>query len=127
MPRRPLPWFRFYVEALHDPKLRRMTPARRWVWVAVLAAARKSCEPGVLLVSESEPMDAADLADLAGMPVRDVRLALDQMERSGMIHRNGEAWHVTHWHDRQFESDDVTGRTRRHRGIEPDPLPFDDL
>ena len=116
MPRPRRPWFRFYVEALHDPKLRRMTPARRWAWVAVLAAARSSCRPGVLLVSERQPMDDHDIADLAAMPVREVRKALEAMEAAGMIHRGeGGAWHVSRWADRQFESDDITERTRKHR------------
>lgn len=113
------PWFRFYVEALHDPKLRRMPPAHRWVWVAVLAAARASCVPGDVLVSEKQPMTSHDLADFASVPVREVNKALAAFEAAGMVTREDAGhWRVTHWHDRQYESDDVTERTRKHRSRE---------
>lgn len=117
MPPKPRPWFRFYVEAFHDPKLRRLTAAQRWLWVAILGAARKSCRPGYLLVSESQPMDQHDLADLAAMQLRDVRRALPLFEQSGMIEQDPDsgAWRVTRWSERQYESDDVTKRTRKHR------------
>lgn len=114
------PWFRFYVEALSDRKLRRLTPAQRWLWVAVLGAARQSCIPGLLLVSEREPMDAADLADIAAMTVKEVAAALPRFEAAGMIHLDDGlgCWAVTAWHERQFESDDVTARTTKHRSKE---------
>lgn len=116
MPRPVRPWFRFYTEAVHDPKLRRMTPTQRWVWVAVLAAARQSHTPGVLLVSETQPMDAHDLADFAAVPVREVRKAIEGMEAAGMLAvDDAGAWRVTKWNDRQFETDNTTERTRKHR------------
>jgi hypothetical protein len=117
MPRPQRPWFRFYVEALSDRKLRRLTPAQRWLWVAVLGAARQSPVPGVLLVSDDEPMDPDDLADIAGMTRREVVKALPLFERAGMIDRDDDldAWRVTNWGTRQWESDDTTERTRKHR------------
>lgn len=122
MPRPSRPWFRFYVEALHDPKLRELPPVQRWVWVAVLGAARQSCISGVLLVSENRALSDVGLADLAAVPVKDVRKALAAFESDGMIHRHEPtgAWAVTNWAGRQFESDDVTERTRKHRSREPD-------
>lgn len=118
MPRPARPWFRFYVEAMSDRKLRRMTPTQRWIWVAVLAAARQSCRPGWLLVSENEPMDAHDIADLAGVPEREVAKVLPLFEASAMLAFEDECWHVINWADRQYESDDVTARTRKHRSKE---------
>lgn len=119
MPRPPRPWFRLYVEALHDPKLRRMPASHRWVWVAVLAAARASCVPGVLMVSEMQPMDEHDLADIAAVPMREVRKALGAMEAAGMVARADDGTlSVPKWRDRQFESDDTTERTRKHRSNE---------
>lgn len=120
MPRPARPWFRFYVEAVTDRKLRRRPAAERWLWVAILAAARQSCIPGFLLVSEREPMDEHDLADFAGVAVTVVTRAVPAFERSGMLTRdtNLDCWAVTNWNERQFESDDVTQRTRKHRSRE---------
>lgn len=125
MPRPARPWFRFYVEALSDRKLRRLTPAQRWLWVAVLGAARQSCIPGYLMVSEREPMDASDLADIAAMTVKDVEVALPKFEMAGMLTRNTDlnCWAVTAWDARQFESDDVTARTTKHRTKERSNVP----
>lgn len=117
MPPRRMPWFRFYCEALSDRKMRRLTPAGRWLWVAMLSISRESVVTGLLLVAEGEPMDDADLADVAAIPIREVRKALPIMEQQKMIERDAEfgAWRVINWDARQFKSDDVTARTEAHR------------
>lgn len=117
MPRPVRPWFRFYVEAIHDRKLRRLTPSQRWLWVVVLAAARQSPIPGFLMVSERQAMDAVDLADLADMPVAHVTKALPLFEMAGMIARDRDlgCWSVVNWAERQYESDTSTERARRSR------------
>lgn len=120
------PWFRFYVEAVTDRKMRRLTPAERWLWVAVLGAARHSPEPGVLLVVEDDPMTLNDLADWAGMTLREVTAGIGKMRRLGMVaDRDDGAITVPKWDERQHASDDVTARTRKHRskGKPPDDEP----
>lgn len=113
-PRRP--WFRFYVEAAGDRKLRRLAPAERWLWTMVLAAARQSPVPGVLLITDDEAMTVEELADFAGMKEREVRVGVEKMMGLGLVHEgDGGALVVTKWDVRQPESDDVTARTRRHR------------
>lgn len=116
MARSPRPWFRFYVEAFHDPKLRRLPVAQRWLWAAVLGAARQSPVSGVLVVGD-EPMTDADLADFAGIPVKDVRSGLANFERLKMIGRDPETnrWCVLQFHARQYESDSSTERTSQWR------------
>jgi hypothetical protein len=111
------PWFRFYVEAMRDPKMRRLAPAQRWLWVAILAAARESCRPGYLMVSEFHGFENADLADYAGMTPKAVSDGAQLLESFGMISYDQDihAWYVPAWNDRQFESDDVTARTAKHR------------
>lgn len=115
------PWFRFYVEAFSDRKLRRLRPEYRWLFAACLGAARQSPEPGVLLVSEGQPMDAHDLADYAGMDVRSVKAGMRELVRSGLIVERSSGdlqeivWGSPTFQRRQFESDDVTKRTRKHR------------
>lgn len=113
------PWFRFYVESMNDRKLRRLTPAQRWLWVAILSAARQSTTPGVLLVAEGVPMTYAELADYAGMKPREIEPAVTEMMALGMVVLEGcGALCVKNWKERQFESDDVTARTAKHRSKE---------
>src|SRR5690349_23350084 len=85
MPRPARPWFRFYVEAVHDRKLRRLKPEHRWLFVACLAAARQSCEPGVLLVGEHDPMTVDDLVDFAGMSRSQVVAGMQALVLAGVV------------------------------------------
>ena len=124
MPRKPKPWFRFYVEAVHDRKLRRLKPETRWLFVACLAAARQSPRPGWLLVGEDDPMDLDDLADFAHMTPKQVERGTVDLTRAGVLAFDAscEAWYLPSWGERQYESDDVTARTRKHREKEGDPF-----
>lgn len=119
-----LPWFRFYIEACSDGKLRRLTPAYRWCWVCVLAMARASPRPGWLLVADAGhgavPATAKDLADFAALSRANVEGAVQAFLVVGMLELagldgGGSAWHVVKWDERQFESDNSTTRTQRHR------------
>lgn len=118
---KPRPWFRFYVEAIHDRKLRRLKVEHRWLWVVILAAARQSCIPGWLLISEREPLAADDLADMAALPLRQVQQGLKAIEEAGMIEvdRDLRAWRVPAWDRRQYESDRSTDRTAQWRREHP--------
>jgi len=124
------PWFRFYVEACTDRKLRRLTPAERWLWVSVLAAAKQSAVEGFLLLTEREPLTVDDLADLAGMKPKEVQTGLDRMIDLGLLHHDSDvnALYVVAWANRQYASDDGSARTRKHRAgnVPPDPVPTDD-
>jgi hypothetical protein len=110
------PWFRFYVEALTDPKLRRLSAEERWLWVVVLGLARQSPVPGWLLVTESIPMEPDDMSEMAGVTAAKVGKGLAKMVDLGLlIHDRSGAYRVTKWDERQFESDDVAKRTAKHR------------
>ncbi len=110
MPRR-MPWFRFYVEAPADRKIRRLRPEHRWVWVCVLCAARQSPTPGELWVAEGEPMTVDELADLAAVPAKTARAAIKHMTDLGLV-AGDKPWIVPTWHERQFTSDTSTDRAR---------------
>lgn len=114
MPKKKMPWFRFYVEAPSDRKVRRMKPEHRWVWVCVLCAARSSPTPGELWVAPGEPMLVDDLADLAGVSVKVAGAAVAHMQQLGMV-EGSEPWVVPAWGERQYESDTSTDRVRAHR------------
>ena len=112
---KPKPWFRFYVEAMHDRKLRRLKPEHRWLWVAVLAAARQSPAPGELRISNGDPMDADDLADLAALTVKQVDAGLALFTKSDMLIVEDGVYRVVAWDARQYESDTSTERSKRSR------------
>lgn len=115
MPRPIRPWFRFYTEAFNDRKMLRLTPTQRWLWVAVLGAARDSCEPGRLLVAVDAPMTERELARYADVRDREVRPALDLMTQLGMVVEVDGVIEVVNFSSRQYESDNVTARTQAHR------------
>lgn len=117
MPRPKRPWFRFYVEATRDRKLRCRPPAERWLWVSVLAVARESYVPGTLLIG-GRIADNDDLADEAALKVREVAkgVAYFLSEEAAMLTRNAQgALVVVNWNARQFDSDDVAARTAKSR------------
>lgn len=116
MPRRPMPWFRFYVETFADRKIRRLTPAQRWAWAAILGAARESPKPGLLYVADGLPMSVKELATYADVRLADARKALELCVAMEMVTVSDDGLvSVTNWVKRNPESDDVTARTRTHR------------
>jgi hypothetical protein len=115
MPRPVRPWFRFYVEAFSDRKLRRLSPTQRWIWMAILGAARDSPEPGKLMIAADCAMTNAELAGFADVREREIAPALVLMSQLGMVLIENDAITVRNWGARQYESDNVTERTRNHR------------
>lgn len=110
------PWFRFYTEAFTDEKLLRLAPTQRWLWVAILGAARRSAEPGRLVISTGEPMTASEIARFADVPEDEVWPALEAMRRYGMVAWDDDGLiEVCNWSERQYESDTSAKRTRNYR------------
>ena len=110
-----------YVEMFYDRKIRRLKVEEKWLWVCVLGAARESPEPGKLFIAPGIPMSEKELAELADIPLRQVRGGLTQMESLSMITQVSGVITVTNWSQRQFESDDVTKRTTAHRERSKEP------
>ena len=111
------PWFRLYVEIINDPKLRRRPTADRWLWITVLCVARASPVAGRLMVTERSAATIDDLADMANIPVKTAKAAMRCFEAEGMVEHDSinEAWCVPKFLDRQYESDNSTERSRKHR------------
>lgn len=110
------PWFRFYVEALHDRKLRTRPPAERWLWVALMGMAASSPVRGQVLIAEGVPADAGVIADEAAITVQEAEEGLRYFESVGMIARSDEGvWTLRAFLKRQFESDDSAERVAKHR------------
>lgn len=81
----------------------------------MLGAARESATPGDLLVAEGVPMTHSELARYADVSVRTVKPALEMMVSLGMVVVDGDVIRLPNFNNRQYESDDVTRRTREHR------------
>ena len=109
------PWFRCYSETFTDPKIRTLKPDHRWLWLALLGAARQSPTPGVLLVVEGVPFDADGLADWSALPAKTVKAGLALMVERGMLTLDGATYTVARWSDRQYASDSSTGRSAKAR------------
>lgn len=97
------PWFRLYSEISKDPKMRRLTPEERWLWIALLCAAWKSPVRGHLLISEGIPYEIQDMADEAAVEPNIVEKALSKFEALNMMRREGDTWVVTNFKKRQYD------------------------
>jgi hypothetical protein len=110
------PWFRMYCEVFTDPDVRAVPPALRWAWAALLGLARSSPVAGVLLDKAGEPISEAVIADYAAVKPSEAKAAIKRFTAYGWLERNADgALVLTKWDRRQFETDDVTKRTARHR------------
>lgn len=108
-------WLRLYTEIRNDRKLRRLSPAQRWLWVVILTIAKESPEPGSLLLSEGVPVTVEDLADDAAIPVDEVQQGIEAFITQKMLEQIDGVWRLVNWDKRQFSSDSSTERVRRHR------------
>lgn len=113
------PWFRLYVETFGDTKMRSIPPEQRWLWAAILALGRESPLPGFLLVG-AKPVTENQLQDKAAVSRKHVRDGMAYFVDHGMLVMDESlgAYQIARWNDRQFESDDVTARTSKHRAKE---------
>lgn len=101
-------WFRFYVEALHDPKVQRLAPADFKLWVNLLCLAKIANGAGRL------PDDVQMAYAVRYRPTR-LRTALERLAGAGLVHEDCHGWRIHGWEKRQFESDSSTARVKRHR------------
>ena len=112
----PLPWFRLYTEILHDPKLRRVNPDTRWVWIGLLCLASDSPERGQLLICDGIALTVADLASAIGVESSLVESAIITFTQLRMLEQEEDGtYRITNWDSRQFKSDNSTERVQRFR------------
>lgn len=103
-------WFRFYSEALDDPKVQRLTGDLFKVWVNLLCLANEQEERGTLPLAD-------DIAFRLRLDDQKARDALNGLRRAGLLEYNTDTdkYRVHAWDKRQFASDDSTERVRRFR------------
>lgn len=105
---KPLPWFRFYTEALDDPKVQRLPPHLFKTWVNLLCLAGQN---GGMIPSID------DIAFKLRMSAQDAESHVSDLILAGLIDitENGRTPH--NWSARQFQSDCSTERVKKHRKI----------
>lgn len=107
-------WFRFYHDALDDPKVQRLPGDTFKFWVNLLCLASRSEERG--LITKTVEDIAFDLR------VRDDEAAamLADLIARGLIEEHVEGIEPHNWDKRQFKSDNVAERVERHRAKQKD-------
>lgn len=103
-------WLRLYHEARNDAKLESLTDAQFRVWFRLLCFANEQPERGAI-----QGMDDELLAvEVARGDTDLLHATLERLERLRIIQR-GDGVEFVNWKKRNFESDNVTDRVRRHR------------
>lgn len=116
------PWFRFYNEAINDPKLKRISVMTKQpralingVWVGVLCLASESPERGELLISEGMPYLIEEIIDAVGVDFEIGEFIIDHLLKFGLLSFDGEVYSIAQWDKRQFKSDNSAERVKKHR------------
>jgi hypothetical protein len=102
-------WFRFYHDDLDDPRVQRLSGDEFKVWVNLSCLASRREERGTL------PDDMDEIAFALRIGVDEAKSAVAALLSAGLLERDERGLRVTGWAERQYESDDVTKRTRRHK------------
>ena len=100
-------WFRFYDEALDDPKVQRLPPTLFKSWVNVLCVASKS--------GGTIPRDADDLAFKLRIVADEAAMLIKALTNAELVDDDGETLRPHNWNGRQYESDSSTPRVKLHR------------
>ncbi len=101
-------WFRFYAETLHDPKVRLLPPALFKDWVLILCIANDGKPRGTL-----PPVE--DIAYHLNRSPAKVDALLSDLQGRGLLDGVDGNLIPHNWNGRQFASDNVTSRVRKHR------------
>ena len=102
-------WFRFYSEALDDPKVQRLPGHLFKAWVNLLCLANEQDKRGTL-------PDAPDIAFRLRVPDADATTTIAALVKAGLLESNGAGQLRIHaWDKRQFASDTSTDRVRKFR------------
>lgn len=116
---KPMPWFRFYSEAIRDTKLRRIARTTNTtlaevlgIWAIILSFAGESPERGSLVLSGGNPITEDDISDAAGCNVSET---LQELQRNGMIIVDEGVISIAAWSKRQYDSDNSTKRVQAYR------------
>lgn len=102
-----LQWCRLYAETVDDAKLKLLAFEDRWHFIALLCLKTQ----GVLDSTRPELLDRVVAAKL-GLGLREADEVRRRLVEVDLV---AQDWQPLAWDRRQFKSDDVTERVRRHR------------
>lgn len=104
-------WFRFYTEALNDPKVQRLSPRNFKYWVNLLCLAAEN-EPRGHLPSDEDTAYALRLTEESWQTVA------ESLMRAGLIDAAPDGLKIHAWDRRQYASDSKdTGAAERMRRL----------
>lgn len=95
-----MPWIKLYTEILDDPKVGRLTDGQKWRFVSLCLLAGE-CDQNGALVNGEEPMTEDDIAWRLRVPYDELCSDLQALARVGVVTRDGEAWVVRRFAERQ--------------------------
>jgi DNA-binding transcriptional regulator YhcF (GntR family) len=99
-------WFRFYDDAINDPKILKLSDKLHRVWVGILCVASKN--GGKLPALD-------DMALMIRMKPEKLNDALKDLAKAGLIDTDGVISSPHNWDKRQFKSDVSSERVKRFR------------
>lgn len=100
---RELPWFKVYYEIISDPKIYRLTPTQKWLWVVLMCLASQNEKRGqVSLLTDEVGYTAEELTRLCGGgDQKEIEDGLKLMERLKMVEIAGDIITLVNFEDRQ--------------------------
>lgn len=108
-------WFRFYHDAIDDPKVQRLPGESFKFWVNVLCLASQSDERGIVNLGIGDISFATRVSDA------DAETMMTDLIRRGLVEETVEGYAIHNWNGRQFKSDNVTDRVGKFRSKEKSP------
>lgn len=99
-------WFRFYDDAINDPKILKLPEATRWHWTALLCIASKN--DGVLPSTE-------DVALMLRVKTSAAAAIIATLKAAGLLDLVDGRFSPHNWNGRQYKSDVSTERVKRFR------------
>lgn len=102
-------WFRLYTEIIDDPKLYDLTDNEFRGFIYLLCLACEQGYDGVI------PLVTGIVSRRTRIRMNRLRTLLDKLKTLNIITENGDGIEFIHWKYRQFKSDDISERVKKHR------------
>lgn len=102
-------WFRFYTEIVDDPKMRALKDDEYRIFTYLLSLASEIEKEGLIDLSID------DISWRLRAPMELIERTIEALKRLGILSANEDGFEFVNWQKRQFKSDDVATRVRKHR------------